>query len=115
VSVRGFSLVVLLLAVAIGGYVFSRQAQTVGPTSQLAQRPEASAEAGVAGVNFQGAVPAMEAFFSEHTTYAGATLPPSFGVFVVRADAVSYCLQTGTGSTAQHLSGPGGTPAAGPC
>ena len=42
-------------------------------------------------------------------------LPPSFGVTLVRADAASYCLQTGVGGSAQHFSGPGGASAAGSC
>lgn len=110
---RGLTLVVLLLAMGIGGYVFARQAQTVGPTSQLAQEATEEAKAQVAAINFQAAIPAMEAYFSTNTTYAGATLPPSYGVVVARADAVSYCLQDAAG--AKHLAGPGGTPQPGAC
>jgi hypothetical protein len=39
------------------------------------------------------------------------SLPPAYGIAVVRADAASYCLQRG----AEHVDGPNGTPAPGPC
>ena len=64
---------------------------------------------------FDGLWDELQAWFAEHATYAGATLAPAFGVQLVRADAGSYCLQSGSGGTAQHVVGPGGTPAAGPC
>ena len=112
-TIRGLSLVVLILALGIAGYVFSRQAQSVGPTSQLVENAKADASSAVAAVNFQAAVPAMESYFAEHTTYAGAALPPAFGVLVARSDAVSYCLQDRVG--AQHMSGPAGTVQPGPC
>ena len=112
-TIRGLSLVVLVLALGIAGYAFSRQAQSVGPTSELVEQARADASADVAAVNFQGAVPAMEAYFAEHTSYAGAQLPPAFGVFVARSDAASYCLQDRVG--AQHMAGPAGTLQPGPC
>jgi hypothetical protein len=46
-------------------------------------------------------------------TYAGATVPP--GVTLVAANAVSYCLQVGTGAATRHLAGPGGSPTPGRC
>jgi hypothetical protein len=42
-------------------------------------------------------------------------VPPSFGVALVRADASSYCIQTGAGSALQHETGPGGSPRPGAC
>jgi hypothetical protein len=51
----------------------------------------------------------------QNGTYAGATLQPVFGVTLVSANATSYCLQSGTGETAQHVTGPGGAPQPGPC
>jgi hypothetical protein len=115
VTVRTLSLVSLLVALAIGAYLFTTQMRENGPTSELAQQAEADATAAVGAANFQAAAPALQAWFAEHGTYAGATLPPVFGVQLVRADATSYCLQAGTGGTAQHVVGPGGSPAAGPC
>lgn len=86
-----------------------------GPTSKSSKRAEAQATAAVGSLNFTGAATELEAYKAEHATYAGAVLPPAFGVTVVRADAASYCLQAGVGGTVQHFTGPGGTPAAGPC
>jgi hypothetical protein len=54
-----------------------------------------------------------ESFFAASGTYAGATVPA--GVTLVAADAVSYCLQAGTGAAARHLAGPGGSPTPGRC
>jgi len=69
----------------------------------------------VSSLNFTGAATELEAYKAEHATYAGAALPPAFGVTVMRADATSYCLQAGVGGGVQHFTGPGGTPATGPC
>jgi hypothetical protein len=66
-------------------------------------------------MNFAAAATQMETYHAENATYAGATVPPSFGVTLVRADAASYCLQAGVGGSEQHFTGPGGQPAAGPC
>jgi hypothetical protein len=48
-------------------------------------------------------------------TYEGATLTAADGVVLVRADAASYCIQTGVGAAVQHEMGPGGSPQTGPC
>ena len=114
-SVRALSLVVIVLALGVAGYVFARQAETAGPTAQLVQDAKADATAGVIAVNFQQAVPVMESWFAANATYAGAVVPASYGVTVVRADAVSYCLQGGAPGAPQHLRGPGGALEPGPC
>ena len=86
-----------------------------GPTSNKTKLAKAQASAAVGGLNFTAAATELEAYKSEHATYAGEVLPPAFGVSVMRADAVTYCLQAGVGGTVQHFTGPGGTPATGPC
>jgi hypothetical protein len=53
----------------------------------------------------------MQASYAANGTYAGATLPAGSGVFLVRADAYSYCLQAGN----EHENGPNGQPQSGPC
>ncbi|HWJ45360.1 MAG TPA: hypothetical protein VNR63_08225, partial [Gaiellaceae bacterium] len=83
--------------------------------SSAAKQAEAEATAAVSGMNFAAAATQMETYHAENATYAGATVPPSFGVPLVRADAASYCLQAGVGGSEQHFTGPGGQPAAGPC
>ena len=116
VTVRTLGLVSLLAALAIGGYVFSQQAKTVGPTSTLAQQAETQANAEVGAANFRAAVPELEAWFTEHQTYEGAALSPGYNVLVMRATAAGYCLQAGSGTTVQHVIGPGSvTPVPGPC
>jgi hypothetical protein len=113
VTIRGLSLVVLVLALAIGGYVFARQAQTVGPTSEVAVEAREDASAAVATVNLQAAVTAVEEQFAQSGTYVGARVSPALGAVVVRADNVSYCLQDAAGT--QHVAGPGGALQPGPC
>jgi len=62
---------------------------------------------------FTGAAASLDVQRSTAGTYAGAQLQP--GMTLVRADATGYCVQTTAGTDVQHLVGPGGTPAAGPC
>ena len=115
-TARTLGLLSLVAALAIGGYLFSQQAKTAGPTSTLAQQAETQADAEVGLTGFQAAVPELEAYFTEHQTYEGATLSPGYNVLVMRADATSYCLQSGSGTTVQHVLGPGAvTPLPGAC
>jgi len=114
-TVRSLGLISMLCALAIGGYLFSQQMRSEGPTSEAAQNLESRASGAASTANFQAASMAMQAAYAENGTYAGAQITPSFGVALVRADTTSYCLQAGTGATAQHETGPGGTPAPGPC
>lgn len=103
----------LVLTLAVGGYLFSQQAKTEGPTSTTFQQDQQQAVVAGAATSFQAAVPTLEAFYAENGTYVGASLPPSYGVSVARADSSSYCLQTVDGQA--HEVGPNGSPAAGPC
>jgi hypothetical protein len=108
---RLLGLPALLVALAVGGYLMTKQMQTNGPTSPPVQQAITQAQGAVAATNFSGADTAMQAFFAQSGTYAGATLPPGSGVVLVRSDATSYCLQAG----AEHENGPGGQPQPGPC
>ena len=114
-SRSGLGIVSLLLALALGGAIWAMNARQTGPTSQPAQQAEAQAEGVSAAANFGQAAIQLETFHAENGTYVGATLPPSFGVALMRADASSYCLQVGAGTAAQHVVGPGGPPTAGSC
>ena len=109
--VRVVGIPALLIALFIGVYLSSKDAQSNGPTSQAGQQAITQAQSATAGLNFNQAVPALQAFYDRNHTYAGATLPPGSGVVLVRADATSYCLQSGS----EHEDGPGGTPQPGPC
>ena len=114
-TARGLGLVSLLVSLALIGALWAMNARSNGPASPSAQRIETQAQQVSASANFLGAATQLEGFRADNGTYLGATLPPAFGVQLVRADATSYCLQAGVGTALQHYIGPGGTPAAGPC
>jgi hypothetical protein len=106
-----FGLPALLIALAIGGYLYAKDMKSNGPTSPTVTQAIAQAQSSVAAANFAGAATAMQAFFVQNGTYAGAILPPGTGVALVRSDATSYCLQAGS----EHEAGPGGQPQPGSC
>jgi hypothetical protein len=112
---RTFGLVATVSSLAIVGVLTMLSMGHNGPTAKSTKVAEAQATAAVSRLNFTAAATELEAYKSEHATYAGATLPPAFGATVERADATSYCLQAGIGGGVQHFTGPGGSPAAGPC
>jgi hypothetical protein len=112
-SIGGLPL--LLVALVIGGILFALQMRSQGPTSQPVQQAETQAVQAVASTNFGAADEMMRAYYLQSGTYVGATLDASYGVTVVRADATSYCLQGGAGTTLEHELGPNGAAAPGPC
>ena len=108
---RSVAFPLLLISLAIGGFLFVKQSQTTGPTSSVATQAETQAANDAAATNFAAAAPTLQAWFADNSTYAGVSLPPVYNVTVVRADATGYCLQSG----AEHEDGPGGQPQPGPC
>ena len=112
---RAFGLVSIVVSLALVGILWALTMQHSGPTSAAAKKAESDASAAVSSLNFTAAATQLEAYHAENATYAGAVLPPSYGVAVVHTDAASYCLQSGVGDAVQHFAGPGGTAAAGPC
>lgn len=108
---RALALPLLLISLAVGAFLFVRQSQTAGVTSSVAQQAETQAAQDAAATDFSAALPAIQAYYADNGTYAGLSLPPAFAITVVRADATSYCLQAGN----EHLDGPGGQAATGPC
>ncbi len=108
---RSLGLPLLIISLAVGGFLFVKQSQTVGPTSSVATQAETQAAAAASATNFEATQPVLQSWFADHATYAGVTLPPVYGIAVVRADATSYCLQSG----AEHELGPSGQPLPGPC
>jgi hypothetical protein len=108
---RSLGLPLLVIALAVGAFLSGRDTQTSGPASSVAQQAETQAQVDVAATNFDGVLPVLQAWYAANATYAGVTLPPGSGVALVRADAASYCLQSGT----EHLNGPGGAVQPGPC
>ena len=112
---RSLAFPLLLIALAVGGFLYVRQAQSAGPTSSTATQAETQAMAAAAATDFGAAQAALLSWFAAHGTYAGVTLPPVYAVAVVRADASSFCLQAGSGTGATHELGPGGQAQSGPC
>ena len=110
---RSLGLVLFVLTVAIGGYLFAQQAKTNGPASQATRQAEAQASTAASATSFDAALPTLQAWYADHGTYAGAVLAPAYEVTVVRGDATSFCLQSADGQS--HENGPNGAPAAGPC
>ena len=100
-----------LVVALVGLYLYSQDAKSSQPTSPSGQQAITQAQAVAAGSDFSQAAPAMQAFYDQNGTYAGATLPPGSGVVLIRADATSYCLQAGD----EHEDGPGGQPEPGGC
>jgi len=101
----------LLITLVIGGYLISQQMKSEGPTSPAVTQMITQANSAVAATNFEQADAAMQGFFAQNGTYAGAVLPSGTGTVLVRSDATSYCLQAG----AEHENGPGGSPQPGSC
>ena len=108
---RSFALISLLAVLAVGGYLYTQSTKEVASSGAAVQ--DAATEA-AADATLLVARTSVESSFAANGTYAGATVPP--GVTLVNADAVSYCLQIGTGATVRHLTSPGsGTAQPGPC
>ena len=101
----------VLITLFAGTYLSTQDMRSNGPTSPSGHQEIVQAHSAGAGVDFNQVVPALQAYFDEHQTYVGATLPPGSGVTLATADATSYRLQDGN----DHEVEPGGTPQPGPC
>ena len=112
---RAFGLISIVCSLALVAIMWALTMQHSGPTSATTRHAEQDATAAVSALNFNAAATELEAFHAQNATYAGAALPPAYGVTFVRGDAASYCLQAGVGASVQHFNGPGGAAAAGPC
>jgi hypothetical protein len=102
---RTLSLVSLGVTLVVVAFMWTRSTQD---TVQATSRAQDDAARVTAAFNLQQAMPALQAWFAEHGTYAGAVPPAETGVVVVRADATSYCLQAGSVPNVEHLVGPSG-------
>ena len=105
---RAFGTVLLLLTLVVIAWMMTVQ-QSGSSRKQQTQAVD-QAQAAASGIAFQQAETQLEQQHALNGTYAGTSLA-GFGVTLVRADASTYCIQNAT----THLSGPGGTAAAGPC
>ena len=101
----------ILITVFFGAYLSMQNMQKNGPTSPAGRQEIAQAHSATAGLNFNQAVPGLQAYYAENHTYVGATLPAGSGATLAVAGPTSYCLQDGN----EHEIGPGGTAQPGPC
>jgi hypothetical protein len=110
---RTLSLVSLLAALAVGGYLLSAQWRTSGPTSRTGSAAAAVAGSEVATLNLRQAALALEQHRAAAGAYAGADVR-GWGIALKRADTGSYCVET-LRAPLLHLAGPGGNPVPGAC
>jgi Tfp pilus assembly protein PilE len=110
---RGISLLSLLATLLVVGWLLTAQNGHSPSPSETTQAVEQAQQA-AAGLTFQQAETQLEQSHALNGTYTGASVA-GFGVTLIRADASSYCLQTGSGTAVSHFAGPGGTTASGPC
>ena len=100
-----------IAAVAVGGWKFvlpvssDSQKQIVQGVTTLLDT--------VTSAEFTGAEATLDAQHTATGSYLSA--PLTAPIVLVRADAVSYCIQVVIGTVAHHLAGPGGTLVAGTC
>jgi len=89
----------------------ARIAERYGASTTPAQSSAAGED--TAAYSVRAAVPALEAYYADHGTYAGASLAALqqqydaglTDVELVRADAATYCLQSTVGGTPYHKAG----------
>jgi hypothetical protein len=111
---RVVSILSLIAALAIVGYLFTAQNGSRSRQAQVSQAESQGATA-AATINFQQAGAALEQHRAETGSYAGADLAGYGGVFLARGDATTYCLQLGVDGRAFHEAGPNGAVGSGPC
>ena len=107
----GLTIGFTIAAVAVGGW------HMLIPGSEATTKAASDGVAAVVGsvttAYFTAAEATLAVQMSETGSYAGAAVAPP--VTLVRADESSYCLQLDRPPVLQHLNGPRGTPAPGPC
>jgi hypothetical protein len=112
---RAIGAVAILLALAVGGWLFAIQSKNEGPTAPAVTQAESQALVASAAVNFAQVAQALQGQLAQTGTYVGTQLPPGSGVTLVNASSTSYCLETSLNGSVVHEVGPGGSPATGPC
>src|SRR5689334_22066308 len=111
---RMYSLLSLVAALAIGGYLFTAHSGGKDAGTQAAQEI-AQAEQTGAVATFRQAAIALQAHHAETGTYAGTDLHGFGGVVLARADEATYCVQAGVGPALMHQSSTDAAPSPGAC
>jgi hypothetical protein len=107
--------VLVLISLAVVGGLTAMQSKTQGPAAAAVTHDESQALAAAAAVNFSQVDQVIQADYAQAGTYVGAQLPLGSGVTLLQATSTSYCLETNLNGTVVHETGPGGSPATGPC
>jgi type IV pilus assembly protein PilA len=115
-SQGGFTLIELLVVIIIIGILLA-----IAIPSYLKFRDRANKSA--AQANVRASIPAIEAYFADNNTYAGATLAyiqttydaGVKNIFIQSAGATTYCLESTVGAETWKKSGPGADIITGAC
>lgn len=110
-SIRITFTILAIGAAAFGGW-FMLNSASDRTTKAAGESADALVDA-VARAYFTGAEASLAAQRSATGSFAGAALQPP--MTLVRVDETSYCIQLDRPSGQQHVNGPGGVPAPGPC
>jgi len=109
-SQEGFTLIELLVVIVILGILLA-----IAVPSYLGFK--ARSEKSAAKANVRAGLPAMEAYYADNGTYAGATVAniksgydSGFKATLgATLNATTYCVTSTVGATVAHVTGPGGT------
>jgi hypothetical protein len=112
---RGLGLIVVLISLGVSGVLFSMQSSSQGPAAAAVTQDESQAIAVAAASIFAQVTQVLQVDYAEAGTYVGAQLPTGSGVTLAQATGTAYCLQANVNGTLVHETGPGGSPALGPC
>jgi prepilin-type N-terminal cleavage/methylation domain-containing protein len=112
----GFTLIELLVVIIIIGILLA-----IAIPSYMKFRDRANKSA--AQANVRSSIPAVEAYFADNNTYAGATLAylqttydqGVKNIVIQSATATTYCVQSVVGSETFKKSGPGADIVSGTC
>ena len=110
---RAAGIVSLVLGTLVIGLMMTSQSWRSSDRKSASAQIDRAAQT-ASEVKLQQAAFAVEQFHALNGTYAASSLG-GLGVRLSRADASSYCLESGTGATLAHVAGPGGSPAPGAC
>ena len=77
----------LLIAIAIGAWLFALQSKSEGPSSQAATQAETQALVASAGEDFSQVTEVLQGQLAQTGSYAGAQLPLGSGVTLATASA----------------------------
>src|SRR5258705_14020213 len=89
---RTLGLPLMLVTLLIGGYLFTQQSKSNGPSAPAVTQAETQAATDVAAVNFQAVTTALQAGDAPNGAHAGGALPPGPRAPGARARATPDCL-----------------------